>query len=154
VVPPHDGTTTNETEAVMEPRHESALSIAKQYFERWEAHDEAGMRELLTDETVITFPMSIQGTPEPWHVFDGIENAMGYLRTAMSNLPQLRMVDQEWSVSEDARFVHLHARGDMVTRLETEYHNVYVFRLEIAAGHVVRVDEYANPVAWTALGLD
>jgi ketosteroid isomerase-like protein len=33
-------------------------------------------------------------------------------------------------------------------------HNVYVFRIEIADGHIVRVDEYANPVAWTALGLD
>jgi ketosteroid isomerase-like protein len=29
---------------------------------------------------------------------------------------------------------------------------VYVFRLKVADGHVVRVDEYANPVAWTALG--
>jgi hypothetical protein len=36
----------------------------------------------------------------------------------------------------------------------TPPHNVYVFRIEIADGHIDRVDEYANPVVWTALGLD
>jgi ketosteroid isomerase-like protein len=138
----------------MAQEHENALAIAKRYFERWEAHDTAGLRELLTDNTAIIFPMSISGTPEPWQVFDGIEKAMGYLELAMYNLPQLRLVDQEWSVSHDARYVHLHARGDMVTRTGLPYHNVYVFRLEIAGGRILRVDEYANPVAWTALGLD
>ncbi|MFF4900959.1 nuclear transport factor 2 family protein [Streptomyces sp. NPDC001068] len=137
----------------MATEHENALTTAKQYFERWEAHDAAGMRELLTDETTIVFPMSIEGTPEPWAVFDGIEKAMGYLRLAMSNLPQLRLIDREWSVSHDARYVHLHARGDMITRTNLLYHNVYVFRLEIADGRIIRVDEIANPVPWAATGL-
>jgi ketosteroid isomerase-like protein len=133
--------------------HESALRTARLFFDRWEAHDPAGLREVLTADVSLVVPLSADGSPEPFYAFHGVEDVMGYVQGAMTLLPQIRFVDREWSVSDDARHVHLHAAGDMVARTGAGYRNVYVYRLTLRDDLIAAVDEYANPVAWTNLGL-
>ena len=129
------------------------LNTAKLFFTRWPANDAAGLRELLTDDATLVVPLSADGSPEPYYVFTGADQVMGYLEGAMALLPQIRFINQEWAVSDDARYVYLHADGDMVAKTGARYRNVYVYRLTFRDGRIARIDEYANPVAWTNLGL-
>lgn len=89
---------------------------------------------------------------EPSTVFPGGDSSIGYLssRRTSSTAPTHQ---REWSVSNDARYVHLHARGDVRTKAGTPYTNVYVIRLELQDGTIVHVDEYTNPILWTNLGI-
>nr|WP_221381615.1 hypothetical protein [Actinoplanes polyasparticus] len=42
------------------------------------------------------------------------------------------------------------AEGDLVPAgTDTRYQNVYVFKFEFRDGHIVHIDEYANPVAYS-----
>ena len=54
----------------------------------------------------------------------------------------------------DARFVYLHAVGDMVAVPNgKDYDNVYVLRLQLEDGRITEVLEYTNPIIWDDLGL-
>ncbi|MEU8660566.1 nuclear transport factor 2 family protein [Actinoplanes philippinensis] len=131
----------------------TVLDTAKQLFERWAANDPAGLRELLTDDATLVLPLSADGSPEPFYTFTGVDGVLAYMQGAMANLPQIRFVNQQWHVSDDARYVHLHADGDMVAKTGAPYRNTYVYRLTFRDGRIAAIDEYANPVAWTKLGL-
>jgi ketosteroid isomerase-like protein len=138
----------------MTDQHEKALAAAKTYFDYWASNDEAGLRGLLSEHATIILRNSGDGSSAPGSVFEGIDNALGYLAFANSTFERMTLVDQEWMVSHDARHVHLHAVGDMTTREGgKEYRNVYVFRIDFEEGEITRVTEYTNPVIWANLGI-
>ena len=137
----------------MAQQHHDALSLAQTYFARWDAGDLEGLRAILDENVTIVLPMSGGDSPEPSTVFSGVDSSLGYLQFSSDLFDGIRLTRQEWSVSNDARYVHLHARGDMRTKTGTPYTNVYVCRLELRDGVVVHVDECTNPTIWTNLGI-
>jgi ketosteroid isomerase-like protein len=127
---------------------------AESYFRALEARDRNALADLLDDGATITIPLSIEGTPEPWFVFRGKEQALGYLDSVVANFDSIRLLDKELSVSTDGRTVFLETRSDILTSAQKlTYQNIYVFRLVIVDGKVVDVREYANPVPFANLGM-
>ena len=137
----------------MAEQHDAASTLVEAYFEHWTRGDGAASRALLTDDASITLPMSGDGSPEPGFVFEGVDAAVGYLQFSHGTFESLDFLDVERFVSEDARHVHVHARGDMVTRDGRPYRNVYVFRFDLREGRISHVEEVTNPVAWANLGV-
>lgn len=131
----------------------TALAAAKTYSEAWAAGEFDRLRDLLREDVVIALPNSGE-TPTPSFVFTGVDEAIGYLQFSYGTFEHLTFRDQEWVVSDDARYVYLHAVGDMVVKSTgQDYDNVYVLRFQVQDGRIVRVLEYTNPIIWNALGL-
>ena len=137
----------------MAVQHDAALAVAKAYFANWIGGDMGRLRGLLSEDVTIVLPNS-GDTPVPSFRFDGVDEALGYLQSAYTTFERLTFRDEQWVVSQDARFVYLHAVGDMVAKPNgKDYDNVYVFRLEMQDETIVRVLEYTNPIIWANLGL-
>lgn len=133
---------------------EAVLATAEAYVDSWAAGDFDRLRGLLSDDAAIILPNSGDG-PTPSYVFTGVDEAIGYLQFAFTTFVHITFRDEEWVVSQDARFVYLHAVGDMTTKANGEkYANVYVLRFEFEGGRIVRVLEYTNPIIWNNLGLN
>lgn len=96
----------------MAERHDVALATGKTYLESWAAGDVARLRSLLRSDAVIVLPNS-GDTPTPSFVFAGVDRAIGYLQFPLDTFEHLTFRDEEWVVSQDARYVYLHAVGDM-----------------------------------------
>ena len=137
----------------MTHQHDFALALAKDYFAKWNDSDFDALRGILADDVTVVLPNSGGSSPEPSTVFTGVDEALNYLRFSMSIFTGIAFVDEKWFVSEDARTVHLHARGDMTTKDGRPYRNVYVFRVETRDRRIVHVDEYTNPIIWDDLGV-
>lgn len=137
----------------MDDRHAGALAIAKEYFKSWTDGDIQRLRAVISEDVTLVLPFSGE-TPEPAFRFDAVDQALGYLQFAHSTFERLTFHDEQWVVSQDARFVYLHAVGDMVAKPNgKKYDNVYMFRLQLRDGKIDEVLEYTNPVIWTNLGL-
>lgn len=137
----------------MTDQHDGTLAIAKAYFANWIEGDMEGLRGLVSEDVTIVLPNSGE-TPVPSFRFSGADEALGYLQFAYTTFDRLTFRDEQWVVSQDARFVYLHAIGDMVAKPNgKDYNNVYVFRLELLDGKITEVLEYTNPVIWANLGL-
>lgn len=133
--------------------HDMVLATGKTYLKSWVEGDFLRLRSLLSSDATIVLPNS-SDTPTPSFVFTGVEEAIGYLQFAFNLFEHLTFQDEEWVVSQDARYVYMHAVGDMVAKPNgKDYDNVYVLRLEIQDGKIVRVLEYTNPIIWNNLGL-
>ncbi|MQA33115.1 nuclear transport factor 2 family protein [Modestobacter roseus] len=129
-------------------------TTAEDYFRALEARDRDTLADLLDDGVSLTIPLSIEGTPEPWFVFSGKDQVVGYLDSVVANFDSIRLLDKELTVATDGRTVFLEARSDILTSArKLTYQNTYVFRLVIVDGKVVDVREYANPVPFAALGI-
>ncbi|WP_113698535.1 nuclear transport factor 2 family protein [Nonomuraea lactucae] len=134
--------------------HQDALSLAQAFFAAFEGRDPAGVEAVLAPEANITIPLSIEGTPEPWYVFDGREHVMGYIHSVAAKFDRVAFLDKVYTVSEDGSSVFLQANGDILSTAEKlVYRNVYIFKVDIANGKIVKVWEYANPVAYANLGI-
>ncbi|MBT2386770.1 nuclear transport factor 2 family protein [Streptomyces sp. ISL-11] len=135
--------------------HETALNTAKRFFAAFEGRDPEGVRALLSPEANVTIPLSIAGTPAPWYVFDGREHVMGYIDSVVAKFDRVAFLDKVYTVSADAGSVFLQANGDILSTAEQlVYRNVYVFRIDIEDARIVKVWEYANPVAYANLGIE
>ncbi|WP_113701192.1 nuclear transport factor 2 family protein [Nonomuraea lactucae] len=138
----------------MSDAHQDALSLAQAFFAAFEGRDPEGVAALLAPEANITIPLSIEGTPEPWYVFDGKEHVMGYIRSVAAGFDRVAFLDKVYTVSQDARSVFLQANGDILSTAEKlVYRNVYIFKIDVEGGKIVKVWEYANPVAYANLGI-
>ena len=138
----------------MAEQHDAAIALTTAYFEHWTRGDSAASRALLTEDASIVLPMSGDGSPEPGFVFEGADAAVGYLQFSHGTFESLDFHDVEKIVSEDARHVHVHARGNMVVKADGRpYRNVYVFRFDLRDGMISHVEEVTNPIAWANLGL-
>lgn len=137
----------------MAVQHDAALTTAQAYLTSWVEGDMDRLRSLVSEDVTIVLPNSGR-TVVPSFRFDGVDEALGYLRTAHATFERLTFRDEQWVVSQDARFVYLHAVGDMVAVPNgKDYDNVYVFRLQLEDGRITEVLEYTNPIIWDDLGL-
>ncbi|WP_371502587.1 nuclear transport factor 2 family protein [Kitasatospora sp. NBC_00374] len=138
----------------MTTHHDTALNTAKAFFAAFEGRDPGSMRAVLAPHANITIPLSIEGTPAPWYVFDGQEHVLGYVESVAAKFDHVAFLDKVYTVSADAKSVFLQANGDILATAEKlVYRNVYIFRVEVEDGKVVKVWEYANPVAYANLGI-
>ncbi|SFR29616.1 Ketosteroid isomerase-related protein [Lentzea waywayandensis] len=134
--------------------HQKSLQTAQAFIAAFESRDPAAVASLLADDATFVIPLSIAGTPEPWYVFDSPAAVRSYIEAVAAKFDHVAFVDQVWTVSEDARSVFLQANGDILSSTEKlVYNNVYIFRIDVADGHIVKVWEYANPVAYANLGI-
>ncbi|MFI6005216.1 hypothetical protein ACIA98_33275 [Streptomyces sp. NPDC051366] len=79
---------------------------------------------------------------------------LAYIGSVGAKFDHVAFMDKVWTVSEDARSVYLQANGDILSSAEKLlYNNVYIFRVDVADGQIVKVWEYANPVAYANLGI-
>lgn len=138
----------------MDTTHQKALDTAKGFIAAFEGRDRDAVAELLAPTANFIIPLSIEGTPEPWYVFDSPESVLGYIESVAAKFDHVAFLDKVWTVSEDARSVFLQANGDILSTAEKlVYNNVYIFRIDVQDGKVVKVWEYANPVAYANLGI-
>ncbi|CAM5331571.1 nuclear transport factor 2 family protein [Streptomyces chartreusis] len=134
--------------------HQQSLETAQAFITAFENRDPAAVAALLSPEATLTIPLSITGTPEPWYVFDSPAAVLAYIGSVAAKFDHVAFLDKVWTVSEDARSVFLQANGDILSSAEKlVYNNVYIFRIDVADGHVLKVWEYANPVAYANLGI-
>lgn len=139
---------------IMSTVHQDALALAQEFFTAFENRDPAGVEKVLAPEAGITIPLSIDGTPEPWYVFEGREHVLGYIRSVAEKFDHVAFPDKVWTVGENGSSVFLQANGDILSTAEKlVYRNVYIFKVDIADGKIVKVWEYANPVAYANLGI-
>ncbi len=137
----------------MTAQHDAALATAQAYLTSWVDGDMDRLRSLVSQDVTIVLPYS-GDTPVPSFRFGGIDEALGYLQFAHASFERLTFRDEQWVVSQDARFVYLHAVGDMVAKPNgKDYDNVYVFRMELQEGKITEVLEHTNPIIWANLGL-
>ncbi|MFI2352781.1 nuclear transport factor 2 family protein [Streptomyces sp. NPDC019443] len=139
----------------MDTTHQKALDTAKGFITAFEGRDRDAVADLLAPTATFTIPLSIEGTPEPWYVFDSPQSVLGYIESVAAKFDHVAFLDKVWTVSEDARSVFLQANGDILSTAEKlVYNNVYIFRIDVQDGKVVKVWEYANPVAYANLGIE
>ncbi|WAZ26672.1 nuclear transport factor 2 family protein [Streptomyces cinnabarinus] len=134
--------------------HHKALETAQAFIAAFEDRDRDAVAALLAPIASFTIPLSIEGTPEPWYVFDSPEQVLGYIASVAAKFDHVAFLDKVWTVSEDARSVFLQANGDILSSAEKlVYNNVYIFRIDVQDGQITTVWEYANPVAYANLGI-
>jgi len=130
----------------------ASLDLAKLFFEALEKHDISIVERHLADDVVEVIPYSNIGTPDPFYVFTGKAEVLGYLNTIITNFSRVVLNNKRYTVSEGASTVFLQAEGDLVQAgTDTKYQNVYIFKFEIRDGQIVHIDEYANPVTYSLL---
>lgn len=126
--------------------------MAQTFLKALEDHDLALVEPLLADDVTESLPLSNTGDPEPWLFFEGKEAVMGYLGQIVRDFSRLVMVDKEYSVTEDGDTVFVEAKGDLIhAETSAAYENVYVFKFVTRAGKIIRISEYANPIAYAKL---
>ncbi|MGX5186159.1 nuclear transport factor 2 family protein [Streptomyces avermitilis] len=134
--------------------HQKSLETAQAFITAFENRDPATVATLLAQDATFVIPLSIAGTPEPWYVFDSPAAVLAYIESVAAKFDHVAFLDKVWTVSEDARSVFLQANGDILSSTEKlVYNNVYIFRIDVADGQIVKVWEYANPVAYANLGI-
>ena len=130
----------------------ASLDLAKLFFEALEKHDISIVERHLADDVVEVIPYSNTGTPDPFYVFTGKAEVLGYLNTIITNFSRVVLNNKRYTVSEGASAVFLQAEGDLVQAgTDTKYQNVYIFKFDIRDGQIVHIDEYANPVTYSLL---
>ncbi|AZQ32142.1 hypothetical protein EJ357_47460 [Streptomyces cyaneochromogenes] len=139
---------------IMNGMHQKSLETAQAFITAFENRDPAAVADLLSKEATFVIPLSIAGTPEPWYVFDSPAAVLAYVESVAAKFDHVAFLDKVWTVSEDARSVFLQANGDILSSAEKlVYNNVYIFRIDVADGQIIKVWEYANPVAYANLGI-
>ena len=139
---------TNHTTS---PSRVSAETVADSFFAALASEDAIAIHDLLDENVLWTIPLSSDGNPEPAATFANHDQAMQYVNGAFANFGAVRFRDAVWTFGKDDRSVVMQGNGDL-SYDGKPYHNVYVFKLEIDDGVIVRVYEYANPVTAKAMG--
>ena len=107
---------------------------------------------LFADDVVYTLPLNASGTPDPWFVYTGKQATSEYQRGVLQRFSQLRMLNQQYTVSSDGNTVFVETHGDYIAAEGNRpYNNVYVFKFVIRDGKITHVYEYANPVTYAKL---
>lgn len=131
------------------------LNTVKAYFDGLASADRDAIAALLADDAVEIVPLSNSGDPDPWNVFTGKDEVMGYVDTIVENFSQVLFTDPVYTVSDDGEVVFFEAHGDLVVRMSSQpYHNVYIVKFSFQDGRIVHISEYANPITISkAMGL-
>jgi ketosteroid isomerase-like protein len=109
---------------------------------------------VLTETASVVIKLDLEGTPDPWYVFNGKQHVLAYISSVAAKFDKVAFLDKEWTVSQDATSVFLQANGDILSSAEKLiYRNVYVFKLEMKGDKIEKVIEYANPITYANLGI-
>ncbi|GLY97287.1 nuclear transport factor 2 family protein [Actinoplanes sp. NBRC 103695] len=127
-------------------------SLAETYFRALQEKTPELVEPLLADDVVEAVRMSLDGSLEPWNVFDGKAAVLGYLNSIMTRFSTVRMADLEFYTDERAGVVFAEGRGELV-RADTgrPYKNLYVFKFLIVDDKIRRIDAYGNPIAYAKM---
>ncbi|MFG1926876.1 nuclear transport factor 2 family protein [Cryptosporangium sp. NPDC048952] len=124
-------------------------SIAETYFEALQTKSLELVEPLLADDVVEAVRMSLDGSLEPWDVFDGKQAVLGYMTSIITTFSTVRMTGMTFYADERAGVVFAEGRGELVNAQTGEpYRNIYVFKFVIVDGKIGRIDAYGNPVAY------
>ncbi|MFI8278148.1 nuclear transport factor 2 family protein [Streptomyces sp. NPDC085929] len=131
-----------------------ALATAQAFIRAFENRDSNAVASLLAPTASFVIPLSIEGTPAPWYVFEDPQSILGYIESVAAKFDHVAFLDQVWTEGADGRSVFLQANGDILSTAEKlVYNNVYIFRIDVEDGKIAKVWEYANPVAYANLGI-
>ena len=115
-----------------------------------EGKDLPTIADLLDRQATLTLPLSFSGAPEPAVHFTGKDQVLGYLTGVFTTMGSIHFTDLRLSVTADGGTTFVQAKGDFTTADGRPYHNVYIFRYNWNDGHLVSIEEYGNPVTFTA----
>ena len=130
---------------------DTSKKIVEAFFYTKEKHDLEGLKALFADNIVYTFPLPASGAQENWFVYDGKDATVEYQRKTLDAFSQLKMRDIQVTIGANGDTVFVESRGDYVSKEGKPYNNVYVFKFVLENGKIVKVFEYANPVAYALL---
>ncbi|GAB3490397.1 nuclear transport factor 2 family protein [Nocardiopsis coralliicola] len=133
-----------------DPAPHQAAERTRAYLAALEGGDAAALARMTGDGAVLTIPLSFDGAPEPAARFTGAAEVLGYLDTVLQNMERIRFTDVRVTASADGATAFVQARGDFTAAGGAPYRNVYVLRVDWDGDRVAAVEEYANPVAFTA----
>lgn len=138
---------------MLEKKQDAARQIVESFLLALQSRKLDRIVSHFTADIVVVIPLSIDGRPDPWFTFEGIQPVTEYWTNAVSSLRKIEFSRTEITVSSDGTRVFCEAEGDMERSADgEEYRNVYVFRFDITMGKIARLLEYANPVAAANFG--
>jgi ketosteroid isomerase-like protein len=126
--------------------------LVKKFHAAIESGDIGQISPHLARDVVEVIPYAPHGRPEPFGVFTGKEEVLGYLAGIVRDFSKRVLTDCEYYVADDGDTVFMEAKGDVIqARTGTPYHNVYVFKFTFRDGLITHIAEYANPVTFAKL---
>lgn len=128
----------------------AADARVRAYLAALERKDERALAAQTHPDAALTHMLSFSGDPEPGARFDGGEAVLGYLRGVMAAMGTIRFADTRVSAANSDTTAFVQATGDFTAADGRPYRNVYIMRVDYTDGLVSRVEEYANPVTYTA----
>ncbi len=115
----------------------------------FEQRDLATLSTLLAPAATLVYPFTSYGTDDPETRYTGEEQVLAYFRQVFTVMGRIKFVDEKLSVVAVGQTSFLQANGDFTTVDGRPYRNVYVFRLDWNHGHVVSIEEYADPIKYS-----
>lgn len=129
-----------------------SATLVQRFIEALEDRNADLVAQFLHEDVTLVQPMTFSGRPEPEFVMEGQTEVLGYLQTVLVNFAQIRFVEPLYTTSDDGSRVFVETRGDLRTAQgDLPYNNVYIFRFDIEDGHIIFINEYANPVPASAV---
>lgn len=137
--------TAGEGEAGRPQRDTEQRTLA--FLEAVEREDLTAVARFQHPDITLTHPLAMSGGQQPDVVFNGREEALGYVRGLFAGMSRIRFVNLRIAVTNGGKVSFAEADGDFVTADGRPYRNVYVIRIEWSRdGRALRVDEYYNPI--------
>jgi ketosteroid isomerase-like protein len=108
--------------------------------------------EVSTKEGVERITTDKVKPPPPIATFRGKKAVLNYTHGLMGKFSRLKWVDATWTAA--GGHVYFAAKGDMIVKGSGKaYRNNYVMRFEFEGGRILRIYEYGDVKAYSALGL-
>lgn len=105
---------------------------------------------MLDRQATLTLPLSFSGAQEPAIHFVGKDQVLGYIKSVFGGMGTIRFADVRLSVTADSSATFVQANGNFTTADGRPYRNVYIFRYDWAKDRLASIEEYGNPVTFTA----
>ncbi len=127
----------------------TVLTIVQQFMTAFEQRDRTTLASLLAERSSLVQPITFSGNDTPDFRAEGKEAVLAYLDNALSLFGTIQFVDPAFYIADNGTTVFVPTTGNMTTAQGLPYRNVYLFRLDIADGKIVHIDEYSNPVTFS-----
>lgn len=124
---------------------DAARWLVTSFLDAVETRDLESIVTHFSDDAFLSIPLAVNGEPEPWFSFEGIDQIRAYWSNAVTSLDRIMFTDRRITVGADASVVFCESVGDMEGGGDP-YRNVYVLRFDVLDGKISRLLEYANPI--------
>lgn len=126
-----------------------AQHTVETFFDAIAVRDVSTIMDLLTPNTVLVLPLSMDGSPGPGLVVQGREAVTTHWRRVFGLFKTMRLHNRRVTPGADGLTVFVEADGEFVTVSGKDYRNTYIWRIDLdTAGSLRAMAEYANPVAF------